>query len=82
MTRQLELFFLGDEYNELKGIVGKSYRAVRKKYPKIDGETTADWNQFIKDETLLEIAARLTDIATRRQRMKINLMYEDNDDDR
>lgn len=81
-NEQLEIYFSGDEYNELKGIVRSSYRYVRHKYPPVEGEGYEEWHQFIKDETLLEIAARLTDIATKRQKFNIDLKYGEKSNDR
>lgn len=75
MAEQFDLSFLGDEYNELKGIVRRSFKKVLKKYPRLDGESMEDHRDFIKDETLLEIADQLKEIATRRQRIEIELKY-------
>ena len=81
-VKQFELVFLGEEYQQLRGIVRNSYRYVRNKYPPVEGEGYEEWHQFIKDETLLEIAARLTDIATKRQKFNIELNYKDETNDR
>lgn len=75
MAEQFDLSFLGDEYNELKGIVRRSFKKVLKKYPRLEGESMEDHRDFIKDETLLEIADQLKEIATRRQRIEIELKY-------
>lgn len=80
MAEQFDLSFLGDEYNELKGIVRRSFKKVLKKYPRLDGESMEDHRDFIKDETLLEIADQLKEIATRRQRIEIELKYGKNND--
>ena len=74
MPQQLDFVLVGDEYNEIKDIVKRCYLFVRKKYKIVEGESLEDYNSFIRDETLLEIANRLEEIATRRQRLNINLM--------
>ena len=80
MAGQFDLSFLGEEYNELRGIVRRSFKKVLKKYPRLEGESMEDHRDFIKDETLLEIAEQLQDIATRRQRTEIDLKYGKQDD--
>ena len=80
MAEQLDLSFFGDEYNELKGIVRRSFKKVLLKYPRLEGESMEEHRDFIKDETLLEIASQLQEIATRRQRLEIELKYGSNND--
>lgn len=79
---QMSFIFQRSDAQELKHIVKESYLEVRHRYPKpVDGESKEEYNLFIRDETLLEIAFRLTDIATRRQRDRINLLYSKDCDD-
>lgn len=60
----------------LKNVVRDSFLFVKRKNPRpITGETFEEYHLFIRDETLLEIAHRLTEIATRRDKYRIHYLY-------
>lgn len=62
---QQTLFEMTEDY-ALNGIWEKSEGFIKKKYPKpVDGEGYDEYNQFILDETRLEVAYRLRIIADR-----------------
>ena len=49
---------------KLDHIFEEARKVVRKKYPsRMDGETREEYNQFINDETKLEVADKLRQIA-------------------
>ena len=74
---QLSLYFEEEEAYELKNIVKISYLAVKKRLPHpIQGESDDEYKELIRDETLLEISERLKNIALRRQRMSIDILYK------
>ena len=72
---QMNLYFEGEEFNDIKGIVPRCYRRVRKKYRRMDGESLEDFQNFIICETYLEIAEELKQIALYRQNLNIELKY-------
>lgn len=74
-NKQMSFPFWGDEFNEIKGLAIRCYRFVRKRYPPVEGETKDDWRNFIISETMLEMAARLEEIALRRQKTEIDIKY-------
>lgn len=58
-----ELFEKKESYN-FDEIFKKSKEIIKKKYPeRIEGETLEEYNQFLLDETRLEIAYRLRKVA-------------------
>lgn len=60
----------------LKNVVKDSFLFVKRKNPRpIEGETFEEYHLFIRDETLLEIAHRLTEIATKRDKHRIHYLY-------
>lgn len=74
---QQVMLFEDEEQSNLKSIVKRSYFAVKKRFPSpTKGESIEEYNDFIRDETLLEIAERLKDIALRRQRKSIDVLYK------
>lgn len=74
---QLSLYFEEEEAYELKNIVKISYLAVKKRLPSpVQGESQDEYKELIRDETLLEIAERLKNIALRRQRKAIDVIYK------
>lgn len=79
---QMSLYFEGEEFKNIKGIVPRCYRKVRNKYKRMDGETVEDFKNFIVCETYLEIAEELKRIALYRQNLNINLRYSRDCDDR
>lgn len=79
---QMSLYFEGEEFKNIKGIVPRCYRKVRSKYKRMDGETVEDFKNFIVCETYLEIAEELKRIALYRQNLNINLRYSRDCDDK
>ena len=74
---QLSLYFEEEEVYELKNIVKISYLTVKKRLPSpVQGESQDEYKELIRDETLLEIAERLKNIALRRQRKAIDVIYK------
>ena len=74
---QQVMLFEDEEQSNLKSIVKRSYFAVKKRFPSpTKGESIEEYNDFIRDETLLEIAERLKDIALKRQRKSIDALYK------
>lgn len=74
---QQVILFEDEEQNNLKSIVKRSYFAVKKRFPApTKGESVEEYTQFIRDETLLEIAERLKDIALKRQKSSIDVLYK------
>lgn len=74
---QQVMLFEDEEQSNLKSIVKRSYFAVKKRFPSpTKGESIEEYNDFIRDETLLEIAERLKDIALKRQRKSIDVLYK------
>lgn len=60
----------------LKNVVRDSFFFVKRNNPRpIEGETYEEYRIFIRDETLLEIAHRLTEIATKRDNNRIHYLY-------
>lgn len=72
---QMRLYFEGEEFKDIRGIVPRCYRKVRHKYTRIDGESVEDFNNTIIVETLLEISEELKRIALYRQNLNIELKY-------
>ena len=72
---QMRLYFEGEEFKDIRGIVPRCYRKVRRKYTRIDGESVEDFNNTIIVETLLEISEELKRIALYRQNLNIELKY-------
>ena len=72
---QMSLYFEGEEFNDIQGIVPRCYRKVRKKYRRVDGESVEDFRNFIIVETYLEIAEELKRIALYRQNLNIDLKF-------
>lgn len=72
---QMNLYFEGEEFNDIKGIVPRCYRKVRKKYRRVDGESVEDFRNFIIVETYLEVAEELKRIALYRQNLNIDLKF-------
>lgn len=75
---ELSLFFELNPKDKkaLKNVVKDSFLFVKRKNPKpIEGETYEEYHIFIRDETMLEIAHRLTQIATRRDNNRIHYLY-------
>lgn len=74
---QQSILFEDEERDNLKSIVKRSYFAVKKRFPSpTKGESIEEYNDFIRDETLLEIAERLKNIALKRQRKSIDILYK------
>ena len=74
---QQSILFEDEERDNLKSIVKRSFFAVKKRFPSpTKGESVEEYNDFIRDETLLEIAERLKDIALKRQRKSIDVLYK------
>lgn len=71
----MSFLFYGEEFDEINGLAKRCYKYVRRKYPPVEGESKEEWRNFIISETYLEMAARLEEIATRRQRLEIELKY-------
>lgn len=77
MNDQLTLEFPYDEYADLKNIVRVCYTVVKKKYPQpVSGESVEEYNEFLRDEVLLEISDRLKEIALRKQNKRIEFFYK------
>ena len=72
---QMSLYFEGQEFEDIKGIVPRCYKKVRRKYSRVDGESVEDFKNFIVTETLLEVAEELKRIALYRQNLNIDLKY-------
>lgn len=75
---EFSIFFEMTEYDKrkLKRVVLDSFLFVKKNNPHpIAGETMEDYHLFIRDETLLEIAHRLTNLATKRDKARIKYLY-------
>lgn len=72
---QMRLYFEGEEFKDIRGIVPRCYRKVRRKYTRMDGESVEDFNNTIIVETLLEISEELKRIALYRQNLNIELKY-------
>ena len=73
---QQAIEFDNEDRDNLRTIVCRSFWAVKKKFPSPSkGESIEEYNDFIRDETLLEIAERLKDIALKRQRKSIDALY-------
>lgn len=72
---QMNLYFEGEEFNDIKGIVPRCYRKVRKKYRRVEGESVEDFRNFIIVETLLEVSEELKRIALYRQNLNIELKF-------
>lgn len=72
---QMNLYFEGEEFKNIKGIIPRCYKRVRSKYKRIDGESVEDFKNFIVCETLLEVAEELKQIALYRQNIDINFRY-------
>ena len=74
---QQVMLFEDEEQDNLRSIVKRSYFTVKKRFPSpTKGESIEEYNDFIRDETLLEIAERLKDIALKRQRKSIDVLYK------
>lgn len=72
---QMRLYFEGEEFKDIRGIVPRCYKKVRRKYTRMDGESVEDFNNTIIVETLLEISEELKRIALYRQNLNIELKY-------
>ena len=75
---EFSIFYEMDEYDKrkLKRVVLDSFLFVKRNNPQpVAGETMEDYHLFIRDETLLEIAHRLTILATKRDKARIKYMY-------
>lgn len=72
---QMSLYFEGQEFEDIKGIVPRCYKKVRRKYSRVNGESVEDFKNFIVTETLLEISEELKCIALYRQNLNIELKY-------
>lgn len=74
---QQTIEFDNEDRDNLRTIVRRSFWAVKKKFPSPSkGESIEEYNDFIRDETLLEIAERLKNIALKRQRKSIDILYK------
>lgn len=75
---EFSLFFElnSDDKKNLKNVVRDSFLFVKRKNPRpVSGETLEEYHIFIRDETLLEIAYRLTKIATKHDNNRIHYLY-------
>lgn len=75
MSEQFVFDFIKEEELNINNIFLRSFREVRKKYKRVEGESIDEYISFLKDETYLEVAHKLTEIATYRQKINIDLIY-------
>lgn len=75
MYEQLSFGFIEDEERNLHGIFQRTFVEIKSKYKRVDGESVEDFVDFLKKETLLEVAQKLINIANYRDNVNIELKY-------
>lgn len=74
-AEQLSFCFLFKDEKNLKNIFSDTFLEVRRKIKKMPNESVEDYIQYLKDETLLEVAHKLVEMATYRDNINIELKY-------
>lgn len=75
MYEQLSFLFIAEEDKKLHNIFQRTFIEVKSKFKRVDGETVEDYVDFLKKETLLEVAEKLKEIANYRDNLNIELKY-------